>query len=41
MSAVSSAVAAAILQSIWQETAIGLALWVVLRATGRARANIR
>ena len=41
MSTVSSAVATAILQSIWQETAIGLALWVVLRATGRNSANIR
>ena len=41
MSAVSSAVATAILQSIWQETTIGLALWIVLRATGRASANFR
>ena len=41
MSAVSGAVATAILQSIWQETAIGLALWVVLRATERASANAR
>jgi beta-lactamase regulating signal transducer with metallopeptidase domain len=41
MNAVSGAVAAAILQSIWQETAIGLALWIALRATERASANAR
>jgi beta-lactamase regulating signal transducer with metallopeptidase domain len=41
MSAVSSAAATAILQSIWQETAIGLALCIVLRATARASANVR
>lgn len=41
MSAVSDALATAVLRSIWQETAIGLALWAVLRATVRASPNVR
>lgn len=41
MSALSDAAAAAILQSIWQNAAIGVALWATLGATRRASANVR
>jgi beta-lactamase regulating signal transducer with metallopeptidase domain len=41
MNAVSSGVAAAIVQSIWHETAIALALWIARRATVRASADTR
>jgi beta-lactamase regulating signal transducer with metallopeptidase domain len=41
VSAFSEPAAAAIVQSIWQETAIGLALWAVLQAMRHATANAR
>lgn len=41
MSALSDAAAAAILQSIWQDAAIGFALWATLRAARRASAAVR
>jgi beta-lactamase regulating signal transducer with metallopeptidase domain len=41
MSALSEPAAAAIIQSIWQEAALGLALWAILRAIRHATANVR